>query len=481
MMKYLQRLGKSLMLPVAVLPAAAILMGIGYMIDSNVMTGLGQPNAISLLLVKAGGAIIDNMSYLFAIGVALGMSKDKDGAAALSGLVAFLMVTTILASTTVAGLRGVDVAQVPAAFGKINNQFIGILSGLIGAWCYNKFGQVQLPAALAFFSGKRLAPIMTSVFMLLTCGILYFVWPTVYGGLVAFGESILDLGAVGAGIFGFFNRLLIPTGLHHALNSVFWFDVANIKDITNFLNGTGTPGVTGIYQAGFFPIMMFGLPAAALAMYRTAKPEKKKTVGSLMMAACFAAILTGVTEPLEFAFMFLAPGLYLVHALLTGISLFIAAQFQWIAGFAFSAGLCDFLLSLRNPLAVNILMLIPLGLVFAVVYYFLFRFIIVKFNLKTPGREDDDISEEEMNTSLSNSNFDEVARVIFAALGGHDNVVAIDNCITRLRLDVKDSTAIDEKAIKRAGAAGVLRPSKDSVQVIIGTQVQFVADAMKKL
>ncbi len=481
MMKYLQRLGKSLMLPVAVLPAAAILMGIGYMIDSNVMTGLGQPNAISLLLVKAGGAIIDNMSYLFAIGVALGMSKDKDGASALSGLVAFLMVTTVLSSGVVAGLTGVDVAEVPAAFGKINNQFIGILSGLMGAWCYNKFSHVQLPAALAFFSGKRLAPIMTAVFMLLTCGVLYFVWPTVYGALVAFGESIISLGAVGAGIFGFFNRLLIPTGLHHALNSVFWFDVANINDITNFLKGTGTPGVTGIYQAGFFPIMMFGLPAAGLAMYHTAKPEKKKATGSLMLASCFAAILTGVTEPLEFAFMFLAPGLYLVHAILTGLSLFIAASFQWIAGFAFSAGLCDYLLSLKNPLAVNVLMLIPLGLVFAVIYYTVFRFCIVKFNLKTPGREDDDISEEEMHTSLSNSNFDEVAKLIFDALGGHDNVVSIDNCITRLRLDVKDSTLIDEKAIKRAGAAGVLRPSKDSVQVIIGTQVQFVADAMKKL
>ena len=322
---------------------------------------------------------------------------------------------------------------------------------------------------------------MTSVFMLITCGVLYVIWPAVYGALVAFGESIISLGSVGAGIYAFFNRLLIPTGLHHALNSVFWFDVANINDIPKFLNGTGVPGVTGIYQAGFFPIMMFGLPAAGLAMYHTAKPEKKKATGSLMMAAGFAAFLTGVTEPLEFAFMFLAPGLYLVHAVLTGISVFIAAQFQWIAGFAFSAGLCDYILSLKNPLAVNVLMLIPLGLVFAVVYYFLFRFIITKFNLKTPGREDDDVSEEEMNTSLSNNNFDEVAKQIFDALGGHDNIVSIDNCITRLRLDVKDSSMINEQAIKRAGAAGVLRPSKDSVQVIIGTQVQFVADAMKKL
>lgn len=478
MMKFLQRIGKSLMLPVAVLPAAAILMGIGYMVDANVMTGLGTPNALSLLLVKAGGAIIDNMSYLFAIGVALGMSKDKDGSAALSGLVAFLIVTTVLSAGTVSGITG---GEAPAAFNKINNQFIGIFSGLVAAFCYNKFSGVQLPAALAFFSGKRLAPIMTSIFMLVACGVLYFAWPVVYNALVTFGKSIVDLGPIGAGIYAFFNRLLIPTGLHHALNSVFWFDVAGINDITNFLNATGTPGVTGMYQAGFFPIMMFGLPAAGLAMYHTAKPEKKKATGSLMIAACFAAFLTGVTEPLEFAFMFLAPGLYFVHAVLTGISVFIAAQMQWIAGFAFSAGLCDYLLSLRNPMAVNVLMLIPLGLVFAVVYYVLFRVIITKFNLKTPGREDDDVSEDEMSNTLSNSNFDEVAKTIYEALGGKENVVAIDNCITRLRLDVKDSSAIDEKAIKRTGAAGVLRPSKTTVQVIVGTQVQFVADAMKKI
>ena len=478
MMKYLQRLGKSLMLPVAVLPAAAILMGIGYMIDSNIMTGLGTPSPLSLFLVKAGGAIIDNMSILFAVGVALGMSKDKDGSAALSGLVAFLVVTTVLSSGTVSGLIG---KEAPAAFGKISNQFIGILSGIVAATCYNKFSKVQLPAALAFFSGKRLAPIMTSVFMLIACGVLYFIWPTVYNALVAFGQSISSMGPLGAGVYAFFNRLLIPTGLHHALNSVFWFDVAGINDIPNFLNATGIPGVTGMYQAGFFPIMMFGLPAAGLAMVHTAKPEKKKATASLMMAAGFAAFLTGVTEPLEFAFMFLAPALYLVHAVLTGISVFIAASMQWIAGFAFSAGLCDFLLSLKNPMAVNCLMLIPLGLVFGAIYYFLFRFIIVKFNLKTPGREDDEVSEEEMTNTLANNNFAEVAQEIYNALGGKDNVVAIDNCITRLRLDVKDSSAIDEKAIKRTGVAGVLRPSKTTVQVIVGTQVQFVADAMKEI
>src|SRR5690606_8135473 len=280
MMKYLQNLGRSLMLPVAVLPAAAILMGIGYWIDPDVfITGSASP--IAIFLTKAGSAIIDNMSILFAVGVALGMSKDKDGSAALSGLVAFLTVTTLLSTNSVAALQGVDPGEVNAAFGKINNQFIGIISGIIAAIMYNRFSKVQLPDALAFFSGKRLVPIMTSVVMLIVSLILLLLWPVIYSGLVSFGKGILNLGAVGAGLYGFFNRLLIPTGLHHALNSVFWFDVAGINDINNFLTGAGEKGITGRYQAGFFPVMMFGLPAAALAMYHTAKTTRKKQAASL--------------------------------------------------------------------------------------------------------------------------------------------------------------------------------------------------------
>lgn len=482
MMKYLQRLGKSLMLPVAVLPAAAILMGIGYAIDPS---GWGGGSPIAAFLIKSGSAIIDNLPILFAVGVALGMSKDKDGASALSGLVAYLVVTTLLASGTVAMLQGIPVEEVAPAFGKIGNAFIGIISGLVAAGCYNKFSHVQLPQAFAFFSGKRLAPIMTSVAMIVVSVILFFVWPIVYGGLVSFGESIIGLGPVGAGIYAFFNRLLIPTGLHHALNSVFWFDVAGINDIGKFWGTVegGVKGVTGMYQAGFFPVMMFGLPAAGFAMYKSAKPEKKKVVASLMLASGFAAFLTGVTEPLEFSFMFLAPGLYLVHAALTGIMVFLAAQFQWIAGFSFSAGLVDYLLSIRMPLANNMFMLIPLGLVCAVIYYSLFRFLIVKFNIKTPGREDDDdeVSDEEKHVSLANKNFKEVAEVILEGLGGKDNIVSIDNCVTRLRLEVKDSTIIDDKKIKTTGAAGVIKPSKTSAQVIVGTQVQFVAEALSEL
>lgn len=477
MMKYLQKLGKSLMLPVAVLPAAGILMGIGYWIDP---TGWGANSAIAAFLIKAGGAIIDNMAILFAIGVAVGMADDHEGTAGLAGLVSWLMIQTILSTGVVAMLKGIDAGEVNAAFGKINNQFIGILSGIIGSTCYNRFKNTKLPDALAFFSGKRSVAIVTALASLVACLVLFFVWPVVYSALVAFGEAILGLGAVGAGIYGFFNRLLIPVGLHHALNSVFWFDVAGVNDLGNFWAGTGTLGVTGQYMTGFFPVMMFGLPAAALAMYHTAKPGKKKVAYGLLLATAVCSFFTGVTEPLEFAFMFLAPGLYLIHALLTGISLAICALLPVRAGFNFSAGFVDWFLSFKAPMAVNPLFIIPIGLIYGVIYYVVFRFAIVKFNFKTPGREDDDDIDENQVT-LANNDYTQVASIILEGLGGKGNIKSVDNCITRLRLEINDYTLVNEKKIKSAGVAGVIRPGKTSVQVIVGTQVQFVADEFKKL
>ena len=477
-MKYLQRLGKSLMLPVACLPVAAILMGIGYWIDPS---GWGANNIVAAFLLKAGGALIDNMAILFAIGVAVGMSDDNDGTAGLAGLVSWLMITTLLSTSVVAMFKGVEEAVVPAAFGKTQTQFIGTLCGLIGAACYNKFKSTKLPDALSFFSGKRCVAIVTAGASLVATIILYFVWPVIYGALVAFGEAIMSTGAIGAGIYGFFNRLLIPFGLHHALNSVFWFDVAGINDIGKFW-GTmegGILGQTGMYMSGFFPVMMFGLPAAALAMYHTAKENKKKVAAGLLMAAALSSFFTGVTEPLEFAFMFLAPALYAIHALLTGISMAIVALLPVRAGFNFSAGFVDWFLSFKAPFAENPLYLIPIGLIVAVVYYIVFRIVIVKFNLKTPGREDDDIDEAKVQ--LSNDNFTEIAKIILEGVGGKENVTSVDNCITRLRLEIKDYTAVNEKMIKSAGVAGVIRPSKNAVQVIIGTKVQFVADEFKKL
>lgn len=479
MMRYLQRLGKSLMLPVACLPVAAILMGIGYWIDPS---GWGANNVAAAFLIKAGGALIDNMAILFAIGVGVGMSDDNDGTAGLAGLVSWLMITTLLSSGVVAMLKGVDVSEVPAAFGKIETQFIGILSGLIGSYCYNKFKNTKLPSALSFFSGKRCVAIVTAGVSIIATLILFFVWPVVYGALVAFGEAIISTGSIGAGIYAFFNRLLIPFGLHHALNSVFWFDVAGIDDIGKFW-GTkpgGILGQTGMYMAGFFPVMMFGLPAAALAMYHTAKDNRKKIVAGLLLASGLSAFFTGVTEPLEFAFMFLAPGLYLVHAVLTGISVAICAALPVRAGFNFSAGFVDWFLSFKAPFAENPIWLLGIGLIVGVIYYIIFRFAITKFNLKTPGREDDD-TDEEMNVYLSNDNFTEVASIILKGLGGKENIVSVDNCVTRLRLEIKDYTLINEKIIKSAGIAGIIRPSKTSIQVIVGTQVQFVADEFKKL
>ncbi|PWU66819.1 MULTISPECIES: N-acetylglucosamine-specific PTS transporter subunit IIBC [Gracilibacillus] len=481
MMKYLQNIGRSLMLPVAVLPAAAILMGLGYWIDPE---GWGEASAVAAFLIKAGESIVSgpSMSILFAVGVAFGMSKDKDGSAALSGLVAYLVVTTLLSTETVALLQGVDVEDVNAAFDSIGNQFIGILSGIVASIMYNRFSHIKLPDALAFFSGKRLVPIMSAVTMLLASAILFFIWPFIYSGLVSFGKAIIDLDAIGAGLYGFFNRLLIPTGLHHALNSVFWFDVAGINDIANFWSGQGEKGVTGMYQAGFFPVMMFGLPAAALAMYHTAKTKRKKMAAALLLAAAFASFFTGVTEPLEFSFMFLAPALYVVHAVLTGLSLGIAAMFDWTAGFGFSAGFIDFVLSSRLPLANQPFMLLVQGMVFAIIYYVLFRVLILKFNFKTPGREEDEDMEESSTASTtSGDKIAEMAEEIYAGLGGDENVLSVDNCVTRLRLEVKDMDKVDQQRIKNTGIPGINIVGKNSIQVIVGTQVQFVADEIKKM
>jgi len=477
-MRYVQRIGRSLMLPVAVLPAAAILMGIGYWIDP---TGWGEGSAVAAFLIKAGGAIIDNIPILFAVGVGLGMAKERDGAAALSGLVGWLVITTLLSTGTVAMLTGVEPDSVNIAYGSIENAFVGIISGLVAGAMYNRFSHVQLPDAFAFFSGRRLVPIMTAISMLGVTLIFFFIWPPVYNALVSFGKAISDLSYVGAGMYGFFNRLLIPTGLHHALNQVFWFDIAGINDIGNFWSSTGEKGVTGMYQAGFFPIMMFGLPGAALAMYHTAKTKRKKQAASLMLAAAFASFFTGVTEPLEFSFMFLAPLLYVVHALLTGISLAIAGFFGWTAGFGFSAGFIDYFLSFRIPIANMPYMLAVQGVFFFVIYYVLFRFLIVKFNLKTPGREDEEDGAPEEEVVSGKERFAIMASEIYDGLGGADNITAIDNCVTRLRIEVEDMDKVDQDKIKATGVPGINIVGKNSIQVIVGTSVQFVADEMHKL
>ena len=487
-MKFLQKLGKALMLPVAVLPICGILMGIGYYLCPATMQGgevEGIKNLIGFFLVKAGSALIENMAILFAIGVGVGMSEKNDGTGGIAALASWLMITTLLSTGVVTTLIPsiADNATKTLAFDKIANPFIGILSGVIGSSCYNKFKNTKLPNWLAFFSGKRCVAIIAGLVSIVVSAVLLFVWPLLFSALVALGDAVAGMDVVGAGIYAFLNRLLIPTGLHHALNNVFWFDTIGLGDLQHFWAGDTSADVTwslGMYMSGFFPCMMFGIPGAALAMIQCAKPAKKKIAIGLVASAAVCSFVCGVTEPFEFGFMFLAPGLYVIYALLYGIFTIVTVALGFRAGFSFSAGATDLLFSSTLPAAQKTLLIIPLGIAAFVVFYFVFLFAIKKFNLKTPGREDDDL-EEEKKVQLASDDYTEIAKKILAGCGGKGNIVSIDNCVTRLRLEVRDMTAVNDKAIKAAGVAGVIKPGKTSVQVIVGTKVQFVADAFSKL
>ncbi len=494
-MKNLQKLGKALMLPVACLPICGILMGLGYALCPSTMQGgavEGFLEIIGFFLVKAGGALIDNMALLFAVGVGVGLAKDNDGTAGLAGLVSYLMMTTLLNPGTVGTITpGMIASKVnEVAFSKVaGNAFIGILAGIIGGICYNKFKGTKLPDVLAFFSGKRAVAIITALVSIVISAILLFVWPIIFSILYNIGQAIVSLGAVGAGIYAFLNRLLIPTGLHHALNNVFWFDAVGLGDLSAYwagleqggvmANGTEITWSVGMYMAGFFPCMMFGIPGAALAMVQTAKSGKAKVAIGIVGSAAVCALLCGVTEPFEFAFMFLAFPLYIVYAALYGIFTTITVALGFRAGFSFSAGLTDLIFSASLPAANNVWLILILGPAAFIVFYLVFRFAIVKWDLKTPGREDD--QEGELNIELANNDYTAMAQIILEGLGGKENVASIDHCITRLRLEVKDRLLVDEKKIKSSGCAGVIRPGKNAVQVIIGTKVQFVYEEFKKI
>ena len=488
MMKYLQKLGKALMLPVAALPVCGILMGIGYALAPAVMGAEGATSGaaytVGFLLIKAGGALIDNMAWLFAIGAAVGLSDDHDGTAGLAGLVSFLMMQQLLSPGVVGAVRTLEEGSVDyIAFSKIaGNSFIGILAAIIGAACYNKFKNTQLPDWLAFFSGKRSVAIVTAVVSIVVSVVLLFVWPIIFGVLVALGNGIAKMSGIGAGIYAFLNRLLIPTGLHHALNNVFWFDTIGLGDLSHFWAGETSADVgwsLGMYMSGFFPCMMFGIAGAALAMVKTAK-NKKAAIG-LVLSAAICAFVCGVTEPFEFGFMFLCFPLYIVYAVLYGIFTIITYYSGFRAGFCFSAGATDLVFSASLPAAAKTWMIIPLGIAAFVVFYLVFRFAITKFDLKTPGREDEDEEAAEANITLANNDYTAIAKGVLAAVGGKGNVANVDYCATRLRFEIKDHTAVDEKAVKKAGAAGVIRPSKTACQVVIGPKVQFVYDELKKM
>ena len=493
MMKYMQKLGKAIMLPVACMPLCGILMGIGYLLCPASMQG-GTPSgtvpAIGLFLVRAGGALIDHIALLFAVGIGVGMAKDRDGAAGLAALVSWLVIITLLNAdflrTALPGFVGSDIRA--QAFEKIENPFIGIVAGLIGAACYNRFWNTKLPDWLAFFSGKRSAVIIAGFVSVLVSGILMPAWPLLYGGLVAAGQWIAGLGPAGAGIYAFLNRLLIPFGLHHALNNVFWFDSIGLGDLTHFWAGQTSADVSwslGIYMSGFFPCMMFGVPGAAAAMLRCARPERRKAAAGVLVSAAVCSFICGITEPFEFAFMFLSPGLYVVYSLLYGLFSWAVALSGFRAGFAFSAGATDLLFSSSLPAAQQTWLIVPFGLAAFAVFYLVFRGMITWRDLKTPGREVEEAAaraEKQLEKGKTESpKAGGMAAGILKGLGGKENIVSLDNCITRLRLEVRDVNAVDRDLLLASGAKGVMAPGGNSVQVVIGLQVQQVAEDVKAL
>ncbi|MYL18834.1 PTS N-acetyl glucosamine transporter subunit IIABC [Halobacillus litoralis] len=456
MLNFLQRIGKSLMFPIATLPAAALLVR------------LGMEDFLDLpFITAAGNGILGNLALIFAIGIAMGLSKDGSGAAALAGAVGYLVLD-----------NGIGAINEDVKMGV----FAGVIAGIAAGLLYNRYNDVKFPEFLSFFGGKRFVPIITSAVMVVAAFILGYVWVYPQALLDSTADWILNGGAAGVGIYGFLNRLLIPVGLHHVMNTLIWFDFGTFTteggevvrgEINRFLNGDPS---AGSFLAGFFPVMMFGLPAACLAMYAAAKKERKAAVGGMFLSIGLTSFLTGVTEPIEFSFMFLSPLLYVVHAALTGVSMILAYLFDVRHGFGFSAGLIDYVLNYN--IAQNPFTLVLIGLFMAAVYFLVFYFLIIKLNLKTPGRED----EEEVQTEVEEGTDEYEAKAYhyIEALGGADNIATLDYCTTRLRLEMKDRDIVDEASLKRSGARGVMKIGRRNLQVIVGTTVEFVAEAMKK-
>jgi PTS system N-acetylglucosamine-specific IIB component, Glc family (TC 4.A.1.1.7)/PTS system N-acetylglucosamine-specific IIC component, Glc family (TC 4.A.1.1.7) len=456
----LQKVGKALMLPIAVMPAAAILLRLGAGVP-------GIEGIAADIMFKAGAAIFDNLFLLFGIGIALGLAKDNHGAAALAGAIGVLVTKNVYEVINPDINTGV---------------MVGIIMGVIAGMLYNKFYNIKLPEFLGFFGGKRFVPIITS-FAGVVMGVVFgLFWPYAQDAINAAGNTLIEAGPVGTFFFGFGNRLLLPIGLHHVLNSIFWFTFGSFTNAAGeIVNGdlwryfAGDPKA-GIYMAGFFPMMMFGLPAACLAMYHSAKKENRKAVAGMFISIAFTSFLTGITEPIEFLFAFIAPGLYLVHAVLSGLSLAVTQLLGVLHGFGFSAGLIDYLLNMY--LSTKGLLIIPIGLVVAVIYYVTFRFVITKFDIPTPGRIEE--VTEEGEALVGEIGISEVARGYYHAIGGKENIVEVDSCITRLRLTLKDASIVDEAACKRLGAAGLIKPNNKNVQIVVGTHAELIAEEIKK-
>ena len=451
----LQSIGKALMLPIAVLPAAALLLR------------LGAPDVLNIPFVtKAGGAIFDNLALIFSIGIGVGLAKDNNGAAGLAGAIGYLVLTS--------GLKAINA--------DLNMSVLaGILSGLEAGILYNRYHDIKLPEFLGFFGGRRFVPIVTAVVSLVLALVFGVIWGPCQAFIHAVGEWIIGAGVVGTFVYGVLNRLLIPFGLHHILNSFIWFvfgeyttpdGVVATGDLNRFF--AGDPHA-GMFMAGFYIMMMFGMPAVALAMYHAAKKENRPKIAGALASVAFTAFLTGITEPIEFMFMFLAPVLYGIHAVLTGLALSVAYALGILHGFGFSAGFIDYVLNFG--LATKPLLIIPVGLAFGVVYYVIFSWAIRHYDLPTIGRYDDEGLDEETDEATK---ADDYTEAMVANLGGLDNLEDVGYCVTRLRLTVKDPEKVDEEAIKRMGVRGIFTKSR-AVQVVIGTHAELVATDINKL
>ena len=471
----IQKLGKSLMLPIAVLPVAGLLLR------------LGQPDLLDLPYVAAAGnAVFANLGLLFAIGVAVGLARGNNGAAGLAAVVAYLVTTEgakvlidvppeVIADAAERTAQLLSADYKSAAIMKMSVP-AGLISGILAGNLYNRYSEIRLPEYLAFFSGRRFVPIVSGFAALLIAALFGFGWPILETGMNALSEAVIGAGEVGLFGYGLLNRILIVTGLHHILNNLAWFIVGDFEGVTGDLRRyfAGDP-TAGAFMSGFFPVMMFGLPAACLAMYRSVKPERRKAVGGLLVSMALTSFLTGITEPIEFTFMFVAPALFAIHAVLTGLSMAVMDMLQIRLGFGFSAGLFDYVLNFNK--ATRPLLMLPIGAIYFTVYYATFRFFIVRFDVKTPGRDDVEPAQAGAVTGAPN----EEAAKYLVALGGARNLLTIDACMTRLRLSIASREAVDEAALKALGAAGMIYPTSDTMQVVVGLRADAIAAELRRV
>ncbi len=456
MFNLLQKIGKALMTPIAVLPVAALLLRLGF---GDIFDG-----EVALIMKSAGDAIFSNLDLLFGIGIAYGLAKNNDGAAALSGAIGVLIAKAVY--------TGIDK--------NVNmGVFVGIIIGVLAGLLYNRFHAIKLPEFLGFFGGKRFVPIVTALSAILVGVLAGYFWHYAQGAIDAFSNMIIGLGEVGTFIYGTLNRLLIPLGLHHILNSVFWFQLGeytHIKDgvevvangdLHRFFAGDKTAGV---YMSGFYVVMMFGLPAMAYAIYLNTPKNYRKKAGAILLGVAFTSFLTGITEPLEFLFLFVAPLLFALHAVLTGLALAAAQMLNIHAGFGFSAGFIDYIINYK--LATNPLLILPLGAVFSLLYFFLSYYTIKIFKLK--------ILETELQEDTTASDPSDEILAFIEALGGKKNILDTDACITRLRMHVKQNDHLKESDFTSLGAKGVIRPDKNTIQIVLGAKAEKIAEGIKE-